>query len=341
VKLIMAVFLIFGIFLQMAGAQNQAGTSAVSQQAIGKESVWTPPAGTLEKIRDKCSSLQAPAFGECFVSGMKTEGASAQAMAFASRMGNLAYMTKFLETGRIDVAYVEHPFRANENYSWFLVNGTPDLVNVDDPAYRAKSGFEKDARYISLAKANPQLAWWPDDRTDKSMPMARSLKGQGQRFVISNRITDGCRACNYLGTAWFAFDFAQNGTFLGTKFLGIEKAPRQSTTMTQSDSVEQGLTNPKKPVEATAGQKFTIILGANHTTGYRWELSSGIDKNIVELVGSVYEASDTQKVGSGGREVWTFLAKSPGKIKVSFKYFRPWEKQAGPAKTTSIEIIVQ
>ena len=324
----------------MAGAQNQAGTSAASQQAIGKESVWTPPAGTLEKIRDKCSALQAPALGECFVSGMKNEGASAQAMAFASRMGNLAYMAKFIETGRIDVAYVEHPFRANENYSWFLVNGNPELIDVDDLAYRAKSGFEKDARYISLAKANPQLAWWPDDRSDKSIPMARSLKGQGQRFVISNRITDGCRACTYLGTAWFAFDFAQNGTFLGTKFLGIEKVPRRSTTMTQSDSVEQGLTNPKKLVEATAGQKFTIILGANHTTGYRWELSSSIDKNIVELVGSVYETSDTQKVGSGGREVWTFLAKSPGKIKVSFKYFRPWEKQAGPAKTTSFEIIV-
>lgn len=337
----MAVFLIFGIFLQSVVAQNQVGTSAASQQAIGKEFAWTPPAGTLEKIRDRCSSLQAHALGECFVSGMKNEGASAQAMAFASRMSNLAYMVKFLETGRIDVAYVENPFQANENYSWFLVNGTPDLVNVDDPAYRVKSGFEKDAQYTSLAKAYPQLALWPDDRTEKGMPMARSLKGQGQRFVVSYRITSGCRACDYLGTAWFAFDFAQNGTFLGTKFLGIEKAPRKSTTMTQSDSVEQGLTNSKKPVEAKAGQKFTIILGANHTTGYRWELSSSIDKNIVELVGSAYETSDTQKVGSGGREVWTFLAKSPGKTKVSFKYFRPWEKQAGPAKTTSIEIIVQ
>jgi predicted secreted protein len=262
-------------------------------------------------------------------------------MAFANRMGNLAYMAKLFETGRIDVAYVEHPFRANENYSWFLVNGTPELIDIDDPVYRAKSGFEKDARYISLAKANPQLVLWPDDRSDKSVPMVRSLKGQGQRFIVSYRITSGCRACDYLSTAWFAFDFAQNGTFLGAKFLGIEKAPRQSATMTQADSVEQGLTNPKKPVEATAGQKFTIILGANHTTGYRWELSNSLDKNIVELVGSVYKTSDTKKVGSGGMEVWTFLAKGTGKTKVSFKYFRPWEKQAGPAKTTSFEIIVQ
>ena len=174
-----------------------------------------------------------------------------------------------LETGRIDVVYVEHPFRANENYSWFLVNGNPELIDVDDSAYRTKSGFEKDARYISLAKAYPQLTLWPDDRSEKSIPMVRSLKGQGQRFVMSYRMTDGCRACTYLGTAWFSFDFAQNGTFLGTKFLGIEKVPRRSTTMTQSDSVEEGFTNPKNPVEVTAGQNFTIILGANHTTGYR------------------------------------------------------------------------
>ena len=52
-KLIFAGFLIISVFLQMAGAQNQAGTSAVSQQAIGKDYSWVPPAGTLGKIRDK------------------------------------------------------------------------------------------------------------------------------------------------------------------------------------------------------------------------------------------------------------------------------------------------
>ena len=115
----------------------------------------------------------------------------------------------------------------------------------------------------------------------------------------------------------------------------------EASTTTKTDAVEEEFTNPKNPVEVTAGQNFTIILGANHTTGYRWEIAHGIDKSIVELVGSVYEASDTKKVGSGGREVWTFLAKSPGKTKVSYEYVRPWEKQAGPAKTTSLEIIVK
>lgn len=168
----------------------------------------------------------------------------------------------------------------------------------------------------------------------------KGLRGQGQRFVVSYRITKGCRACDYLGTAWFAFDFEQSGKFTGTKFLGIEKIPRQSAAMTQSASVEQGFTNPKKSVEARVGQRFIIVLGANHTTGYRWEIANDGDKNIVELVGSEYKVTDDGKVGSGGREIWTFVARNQGKTKISFRYVRPWEKEAG-VKTTSFEIVIQ
>jgi predicted secreted protein len=60
----------------------------------------------------------------------------------------------------------------------------------------------------------------------------------------------------------------------------------------------------------------------------------------MELVGSEYKATDDGRVGSGGREIWTFQANSVGTTKISFKYVRPWVENAGPAKTTSFEIIV-
>jgi hypothetical protein len=207
-------------FFATSGCTEPGKKPSASPQAIGKEASWIAALSALERIRDKCSSLRAPASVECFVTGMKDEGASTQAVAFAKLMRNSAFMNKFLETGSIEVAYVEHPFQANENYSWFLVNGTPDLIDVDDPVYRANSGFERDDRYTSLLKAYPQLLLWPDDRTEKSTPMVRCLKGQGKRFVISYRITDGCRECNYLGTALFAFDFDRDGSFTGTKIPG-------------------------------------------------------------------------------------------------------------------------
>lgn len=339
-RLIAAILVISGVLLHYAYAQNQTTASDVAPQTIDNEASWIAPEGELGKIREKCAILQGSAVDECFTTGMREAGASAWAVAFVKRTGKLAYMSKFLETGRVDVAYGVHPFRANENYSWFLINGVPDLIDVDDPMYRNKTGYEKDTRYTSLMKKYPKLSFWPEDRTSKSVPMIKKLRGQGQRFVINYRITDGCRACEYLGTAWFAFDFDRNGKFLGTKFLGIENAQRKSTSLNQPELVEQGFTNPKRPVEAKAGQQFTIVLGANHTTGYRWQLANGTDKNIVGLLGSEYKASDEGRVGSGGREVWTFLAKSQGRTKISFRYARPWEKEAG-AKTTSFEIVVQ
>jgi predicted secreted protein len=121
---------------------------------------------------------------------------------------------------------------------------------------------------------------------------------------------------------------------------GEESSPvlNQSTGGNGSD---KGFTDPKQPIEVQKGQKFTIILDSNRTTGYRWELAHTPDTGIVEVIGSQYEASDTEKIGSGGREIWTFTARGAGTTKLNFTYIRPWERQAGPAKTTSFEIIVE
>lgn len=99
--------------------------------------------------------------------------------------------------------------------------------------------------------------------------------------------------------------------------------------------------NQPQVFEVKVDQKFTITLAANHTTGYRWELAFVPDNKVVELVSSDYMVTnDDGKVGSGGWEMWTFLAKGLGKAKISFKYVRPWEKEIGPLQTTSFEIIV-
>jgi len=337
---VFAGLLVLVVLVFVVDAQGQENVLGAGTQIVDKGASWTPTQGSLEKIRDKCKNLQAPDLGECFISGMGGEGASPQAVAFARRAGNLAYMSRFVESGRVDVAYVDYPFRANENYSWFLVNGVPDLIDVDDPIYNPKSGLEKDQRYVLLSKSYPNLTLWPDDRTSRRAPMVKGLRGQGQRFVISYRITSGCRTCEYLGTAWLGFDFEQNGKFMSTKFLGIEKAPRTSAAISQDASVEQGYTNPKKPVEVKAGQTFTIVLGANHTTGYRWQVAGGVNSSLLDLIGTVYKAADDEKIGAGGKEVWTFLAKNKGRAKISFDYVRPWEKQTG-GKTTSFEIVIQ
>lgn len=340
-KSILAGLFMILVLWNSVGAPQQADQPAPSRSSIDAQAVWAPRTESLKKIRSACGANQGQALRDCFLTGMKEEGASPQAQAFARRLGGLAYMEGFFEAGVIDIAYTVYPFRANENHGWFLVNGSPDLIDVDDPAHPSRAGLEKDTLYRTLSKTYPGITLWPDDRSPNSVPTMKELRDRAQRFVISYRLTDGCRGCAYLGTAWIAFDFAQNGLFLGTRFLGVERTPRQAAPRIPTDTVEQGLTNPKRPVETRSGETFVILLGANHTTGYRWELVGSLNKDVLEPLGSAYESLSEGKPGEGGREVWSFAAKNAGTTKVVFQYVRPWEKQAGKAKTISFDIVVR
>jgi predicted secreted protein len=120
-----------------------------------------------------------------------------------------------------------------------------------------------------------------------------------------------------------------------------EESSLASNQPTGGNSSGKGFTDPKRPIEVRKGQEFTIILDSNRTTGYRWELAHTPDSGIVGVIGSQYEAPDTQKIGSGGREIWTFVAKNAGMTKISFKYIRPWEVQVDPSKTTFFDVTVQ
>jgi inhibitor of cysteine peptidase len=54
------------------------------------------------------------------------------------------------------------------------------------------------------------------------------------------------------------------------------------------------------------------------TTGYQWKLSDDFTEGIVKLVKSEYVAPETEMVGAGGKEVWTFKETT-----VDLEYVRP------------------
>ena len=98
---------------------------------IGNESEWKASMETIREIQRECAEKQAHDFGKCFVDLMRRSGASAQAVAFARATGDTGYLLQFFKTGRVDLAYVIFPFRANENEGWLLVNGDPSIIDVD------------------------------------------------------------------------------------------------------------------------------------------------------------------------------------------------------------------
>ena len=80
------------------------------------------------------------------------------------------------------------------------------------------------------------------------------------------------------------------------------------------------------PSEAAlkVGEKCTVRLTENITTGYSW--SYRIEKaDVISLVSDEYTAPDTGLTGAPGTHEWTLKAQKPGQSKITFEYSRSWE----------------
>jgi inhibitor of cysteine peptidase len=83
--------------------------------------------------------------------------------------------------------------------------------------------------------------------------------------------------------------------------------------------------DPAALIEVEKGDEFAIVLESNPTTGYQWKLAEPLEAEIVVLVKTEYEAPDTELLGAGGEEKWTFKAEGLGDTSITLAYVRPWE----------------
>jgi hypothetical protein len=202
--------------------------AATDQTAgVGPESVWQPGTHFMQVVHEQCAKKLPEEYADCLIGEMPAAGAPADAVAFTRRLqkrtGQVGYLLHFRATGRIAVAYVYYPLRANENQGWLLVNGTPPLIDVDDPSLFPKEALQADPYHATLASRYPRIAVFPGERSDTRYPEPEPLAGGGQRFVVRYRLQDGCHACERVGSANVAFDFDQRGQLLGTRLLSVER----------------------------------------------------------------------------------------------------------------------
>jgi predicted outer membrane repeat protein len=90
------------------------------------------------------------------------------------------------------------------------------------------------------------------------------------------------------------------------------------------------------------GQILAVTLESNPTTGYSWAPLEK-ENSIFELFGDpIYlpAEQDDGTVGSGGWEIYYFKSISAGQETLELIYRRPWETDAEPAKTFSIDVTV-
>lgn len=95
-------------------------------------------------------------------------------------------------------------------------------------------------------------------------------------------------------------------------------------------------------VEAEKNVQFQIVLEANHTTGYQWQLAEPLDDSMLEIVNTQYakKSGEGTSVGAGGEETWTFEPVGLGDAKISLELVRPWETGVTPAEEKVFSVTV-
>jgi len=200
-----------------AHAQNQ------NAQKFDASALFQPGMSIMQIARETCTKVPGPQFGECFVQQMQASGASPQAVAFMHAIHNDGFMRDFKNTGRVDIAFVLYPFAANGNQHCLLVNGSPNLIDVDDYELLPKDDLPKNPQYAALFKKYPNIAVFPGDRTGTKFIAAKKLPDGSQRFLVPYVLVDGCHACARVGSLQLAFDFDSAGKFLGAKVTNVKQ----------------------------------------------------------------------------------------------------------------------
>jgi hypothetical protein len=201
------------------------GAAGETPQPIGADAVWAPPANFLEAFHKTCDGREGAAFTDCFRDAMRQADASPAAVAFAGRVDGMGYLRAFEETGRVDLAFADFPFRANENRLCFLVNGQPPLIDVDDLSRLDREALAANRDYAELSRAYPHVAIFPGRRSNPRGPAAVRLRNGGQGFVVPYALRDGCHACKIVGDAKLRFDFDVEGRFVG---IAVDRVRRRS-----------------------------------------------------------------------------------------------------------------
>lgn len=166
-------------------------------QAFGAPAIWGG-----EGLEQCMVRPWIDAFGDCLAS----LGAGEEAVRFAEALkadpdvGMAGVMRAFFELGQVDVALVDFPALANANRQVVFLNGQDpimlaDPIAVTPPETRAVAALR--AAHPAAMAAGPR-----DYLTARVAP-----EEGAQRFVLTDRITDGCRACPILATEVVFVDF--------------------------------------------------------------------------------------------------------------------------------------
>lgn len=185
------------------------GLLAQTQGKIGPEAVFRPNPDIFQKY---CEG------GGNTISAMRKLAASPQAIAFAQANEDNFFLTKFIKFGPVDLGVCEADdyfvFANPHGDYYFLVNGTPQIIAIQDIRYLKQLNLDKNNPW---SRSNPAgMMSFKYTKFDKHV----MRPGGGQRFIFGFPIYKGSHAGGIYGYVPVAYDFDSSGKFLGAKVLG-------------------------------------------------------------------------------------------------------------------------
>ena len=92
--------------------------------------------------------------------------------------------------------------------------------------------------------------------------------------------------------------------------------------------------------ELETGDKITVKLCSNASTGFQWEYRI-TSENVIKEEDHDFEEPKDDMPGASGVEVWTFEAVAKGTTEVQMEYSQPWEGGLKAEWTYTMKIKVE
>ena len=116
-----------------------------------------------------------------------------------------------------------------------------------------------------------------------------------------------------------------------------------SKLITLEISCDQFNATPNAISEFTVaiGDKITVKLCSNASTGFKWDYEITGDDVLMEEDYDFEEPADEGMVGAAGKEIWTFEATEVGTTEIRMEYSRPSDSSGQAEWTYVLNITVE
>jgi hypothetical protein len=211
--------------------QNAKASSAQSGKApavakITAAAKWDPSSSFMASAGAACDSKWRDLIGWCYIDQMAQAGAPAAAVEFSRRLayqygGEFCVMLDFDKLHPVDMAKVFCPLSAHFAHILLLVNGDPEILDVDDLTKLDIRGMEQDKAYQAIKHNTPALKLWPGARWGTAWDPVQKHTDGGQSFDMYYILdTHPLNGTLWISGVHFDWNFDAKGKFLGTKFGG-------------------------------------------------------------------------------------------------------------------------